>query len=251
MTFDQFIALHNGRYVEMGGSINAQNQCVDLANAYIKQVLNEEIILGTNAEDFPSKCMGFCDWIPNQPSLVPENGDIVIWDTGAYGHIAIFIEGNQRGFTSFDQNYPVGTPCHKQKHNYNGVIGWLRPKGVQMDCKKVIFNILEHEWRLMHNYAELDDAGKDSIRREIDEIYPQWANNEWAFASKQDQWFKEGGLTKPINCDSLVAEANKKIKELEAQLPCPACPPPTVCQQVKDMSAWEMIAEGIKKLFRV
>jgi hypothetical protein len=32
-------------------------------------------------------------------------------------------------FTSFDQNWPTGSCCHFQYHeNYDGVIGWLRPK---------------------------------------------------------------------------------------------------------------------------
>ena len=37
-------------------------------------------------------------------------------------------EVNKTSFTSFDQNWPTGSPSHKQLHDYNGVVGWLRPK---------------------------------------------------------------------------------------------------------------------------
>ena len=132
MTFDEFRNRYNGKYLEVAGSPNAKNQCVDLANGYIRDVLGHAIIEWTNAEDFPAKCMDFCDWIPNTPKGVPEKGDIVIWDfsTDEYGHIAVFISGNTRSFVSFDQNWPVGSPCHEQTHNYNNVIGWLHPREV-------------------------------------------------------------------------------------------------------------------------
>ena len=66
-------------------------------------------------------------------------GDIVIWGTlvGEYGHIDICSGGaDTNSFTGFDQNWPLqvdangnGTGvCHFVKHNYNGVLGWLRPK---------------------------------------------------------------------------------------------------------------------------
>ena len=136
MTLQEFIKKYNGKFVEMGGSTNAVNQCVDLANAYIKEVLNKPIILGTNAEDFPSKCT-FCDWIPYLPLSIPEAGDIIIWDTGSYGHIAIATdEADYQWFISFDQNYPIGSKCHLQEHNYKGVIGWLRPEGNTMNIEQ-------------------------------------------------------------------------------------------------------------------
>lgn len=133
MTLEEFKNTYNGQFVERGGSAGAKNQCVDLANAYINEVLGHPVVLWTNAEDFPVKCMDFCDWIPNTPTGVPEKGDIVIWDFAKddVGHIAIFLSGNARSFTSFDQNWPLGSKCHEQTHTYgklnDGVIGWLRP----------------------------------------------------------------------------------------------------------------------------
>lgn len=127
MTTQQFIEAWNGKYCEVAGSADAKNQCVDLANQYIKDVLGLPIIEWTNAKDFPSKAGDLYEYIKNTPSGVPKEGDLVIWG-GTYGHIAIFVEGNADSFRSFDQNYPTGSPCHIQNHNYNNVLGWLHPK---------------------------------------------------------------------------------------------------------------------------
>src|SRR3990167_10245626 len=126
MTVTELMGLLNGEYKETAGT-SAKNQCVDLANAYIKYVLGLPIIEYTNAVDFPSKADDKYDYILNTPEGIPQEGDLVIW-SGTYGHIAIFIEGDANRFTSFDENFPTGSPCHVQEHTYSNVLGWLRPK---------------------------------------------------------------------------------------------------------------------------
>lgn len=126
MTLQQFIEKWNGQYLEVAGP-TAVNQCVDLANAYIRDVLGLPMIEWTNAKDFPAKGGNLYTYVQNTPTGVPQEGDLVIWD-GEYGHIAIFIEGDANSFRSFDQNYPTGTPCHVQNHTYANVLGWLHAK---------------------------------------------------------------------------------------------------------------------------
>lgn len=128
MTLDEFVKKYDGRYVEVSGP-NSANQCVDLANEYIRSVLNLPIIPFANAVDFPTKDKEHFNYIENTPEGVPKKGDLVIWG-GSFGHIAIFLDGNASGFNSFDQNYPTGTPCHIQHHTYlrPKVIGWMHPK---------------------------------------------------------------------------------------------------------------------------
>lgn len=128
MTFTEFLSKYNGKYVEAGGSANALNQCVDLANQYIEEVLGLPKILWTNAIDFPKKAGSNYEWIPNTPTGVPHEGDLIIWGGNQYGHIAIFIEGNVNSFKSFDENWPTGSPAHVQGHTYVNVLGWLRFK---------------------------------------------------------------------------------------------------------------------------
>ena len=135
MTLNEFLAICNGQYIEMAGT-DARNQCVDSANCYIKYVLGLPIIEWTNAVDFPSRAGDNYEYILNTPNGVPQEGDLVIWG-GTYGHIAIFIEGNSTRFTSFDENYPTGSPCHVQEHTYLSpkVLGWLHPRVVLSDMQ--------------------------------------------------------------------------------------------------------------------
>lgn len=136
MTFSEFLKKWNGKYCEVAGSSNALNQCVDLANAYIRDVLGLPIIEWTNAVDFPSKAGSAYDYILNTPEGVPQEGDIIVWKPSP-GHIAVFMEGNTKRFTSFDQNFPVGSFCHVQEHTYQNVIGWLRPKSIPISDETV------------------------------------------------------------------------------------------------------------------
>jgi len=129
MSLNDFVVKWQGKFLEIAGSA-ALNQCVDLANGFIRDVLGLPIIEWTNARDFPTKAGDNYDYIGNTPDGIPKESDLVIWNNTTNGHIAVFIEGNVDSFRSFDQNYPTGTPCHIQNHNYNGVSGWLHPKQV-------------------------------------------------------------------------------------------------------------------------
>lgn len=175
MTLTEFISRYNGTYLEVAGSPGAENQCVDLANGYIRDVLNLPIIEWTNAKDFPSKAdRDHYDWIPNTPDGVPTRGDIVVWGTkvGAAGHIAVYLEGNTMEFLSFDQNWPTGSPCHTQSHTYSGVLGWLHPKRgggdsmVQLEASKfeeLVGKSTKYDAFVAAGYSE-----PDAVKREVE-----------------------------------------------------------------------------------
>jgi hypothetical protein len=128
MTLNEFVAKWNGKYCEVAGSSDALNQCVDICNQYLRDVLGQPIIEWTNAIDFPSKASNKFTYIANSEFNIPSEGDLVIWKPSP-GHIAIFIEGNVDTFRSFDENFPTGSPCHIQNHNYTNVLGWLHFTG--------------------------------------------------------------------------------------------------------------------------
>lgn len=144
MKLEEFISIHDGKPLEVAGS-TALDQCVDLANGYIRDCLCLPIVEWTNARDFPSKVSkDDFDYILNTPTGVPGKGDLVIWGGSVYGHIAIFLEGDTNTFTSFDQNWPTGSPCHKQFHaSYLNVLGWLHPKKVPMATIPVETSVFE------------------------------------------------------------------------------------------------------------
>ena len=52
ITLDKFIKEWDGKYCEIAGSPGAENQCVDICNQYLRDVLNLPIIQWTNAKNF-------------------------------------------------------------------------------------------------------------------------------------------------------------------------------------------------------
>lgn len=271
MTFTEFMAKWNGKYVEVAGSANAQNQCVDLANAYIRDVLNLPIIEWTNAKDFPSKGGDNYTYILNTPTGVPQEGDLVIWG-GTYGHIAIFIEGDVNSFRSFDQNYPTGSPCHVQNHTtYNNVLGWMRPKQLagQLDLQKQLDACRverDRNWNWFTQICDVLGVGPnvDVAVAEakklvgIEDKYIQADRERQEYKNKIDELeqklsavsFKHTELVSDYAVlEEKLGDANKKIEEqgTEIQNLSKAI---TEAQNnmVEKLSGWQLIAKGIKRL---
>lgn len=129
MTTQQFFDKYNGKAIDFDGFYG--NQCMDLAEEYNRQVVLAPRLTGNAADVWTNYPKDYYEKIPNTPTGVPQKGDIIIWNRntgGGYGHIAVFSEGDTNGFTSFDQNWPTGSLCHFQTHDYKNVYGWLRPK---------------------------------------------------------------------------------------------------------------------------
>lgn len=135
MTFQSFIETFNGKYIDFDGAYGAQ--CMDEMHYYCVQVLglaDGRILAAPCAKDVYNNFDSvfgheLFERIPNTPTGVPNEGDVMFWGNGTWGHVAIFIEGDANSFRSFDQNYPTGSPCHVQNHtSYSGVLGWLRFK---------------------------------------------------------------------------------------------------------------------------
>lgn len=143
ITYDQFEAKYNGVGIDFDGAYG--NQCMDLMHQYCVEVLgitDGSVLAAPTAKDVylnfnNIKGHDLFDKIDNTPTGIPNKGDIMFWGTGLgpYGHVAIYIDGDVNGFNSFDQNFPTGSKCHKQRHNYNGVLGWLRFKGTNLEAE--------------------------------------------------------------------------------------------------------------------
>lgn len=163
MTLQSFITKYNGKKVEYHSySSGALYQCVDSANAYITEVLGLPAIIGTNAQDFPTKRGQNYDWILNTPTGVPSPGDLMIFKSpDGVGHISIFVEGDANSFKSFDQNYPTGSPSKIVTHNYNNVIGWMHPRKETMsDLLTYLGVATDSEAKLKLNEHLGEDNGK-------------------------------------------------------------------------------------------
>lgn len=265
MTLDRFIEQWDGKFCEVAGSANAKNQCVDLANAYIRDVLGFPIIEWTNAVDFPSKGGSNFEYIVNTPDGVPEKGDLVIWG-GDVGHIAIFLEGDANRFTSFDQNYPTGSPCKRVSHTYlrPKVIGWMRPKttNMQQELDKCRLSRDSHHQDLMKIKDGLMVVGEysiDNILNRIDSLNRserQLGEKEKQLTQVQSELSDISGQLKTkledynklkLDHDSLggkidelgiaLREANNTIEKLKTQ------------SNPGELTGLQLIVKGIIKIF--
>ena len=211
MTLSEFLERWNGEYIEIAGSANAMFQCTDAANCYIRDILGFPIIEWTNAKDFPSKAGDLYDWIPNTPTGVPLEGDLVVWGSGVAGHIAIFLEGNATSFRSFDQNYPLGSPCHVQGHTYSNVIGWMRAKA----------EIKDTEWEKIKNFLS---EKKVPVEQSESKIRAWWESD-----SKL--------LQRTIDYENTKTGLEEKIRKLE--------------EVVTDDHDWADVADGLERRLKV
>jgi hypothetical protein len=245
MTPQQWFESVNGKYIEVAGSANAKNQCVDCANDYIKRVLGLPYIEWTNAINFPQQAGDKYEFIWNTPEALPVEGALMIFDIGEVGHISVFLEGNLALFRSMDQNYPIGSPCCVVQHNYSKVIGWLIPKSSIIDDmtdeqNKVLNKLESYQKEAKHSSLEgamdalignvkelqiskesisnlkrdiekLELNIKDCITKEECEKQIQTLQNN--FNEDKDKWEvkKEEDITKAI--ETAIKESDEKWQE--------------------------------------
>lgn len=134
MTLDEFVQINTDKKLDYDGSFGAQ--CVDLYRFYVKDVLavDQTPPVASAYQIFNSAPDKDFIKIKNEAHNFPLKGDIVIWtkDYGDDGHVAVCLAADQNNLIVFEQNNPIGSPSHVGEHNFNFVLGWLRPKaGVQ------------------------------------------------------------------------------------------------------------------------
>ena len=129
MEIQEFFDKHNGRFVEFNQD-QYKNQCVDLVQDYITDVLNLEVPHANAKDLFNAASDNDFIKILNEPTNYPLLGDIIILGekVGEYGHCEIIKSAGIEDYEAFCENWPLGSPAHFRKWNYDGVIGWLRPK---------------------------------------------------------------------------------------------------------------------------
>jgi len=137
MNLAQFFQKYNKKYLDYDNSEGFQ--CVDVIKAYFQEVLDMPPFKG-NAIDYWTDIPGF-QRVKNSWFAAPDPGDIVVWNTkvNPHGHVAICNWSRLFDFGAFEQNYPVGSPCHFQDHNYKNVIGWLKPPSEPKTPLKIAF----------------------------------------------------------------------------------------------------------------
>lgn len=130
--FDTFFNTYNG-LSNQGDTPQNMGQCTGLANLWADETLNLPHIWGHGKDMYANADPNYYDKIANTVDNYPSVGDIVCWNGnvgGGFGHVGVATgNGNANSFQSFDQNWSIAFKCQLEDHNYNHVIGWLRPKG--------------------------------------------------------------------------------------------------------------------------
>ena len=162
LTLEKFIQNYNGKFLEVAGSANAQNQCVDLANGVIRDVWGLPIIEWTNAVDFPQKLSDSYTFVANTPDGVPPSGSLIVFKKygslyGDAGHIALVIAATVKKVQVFEQNYPTGSPCKVGEHDYRGCVGWFFPVLKQQTSTTAVSSDSELVKILTHYHVKTAD----------------------------------------------------------------------------------------------
>lgn len=232
---DRIIAKWNGKYagVQYGGIF----QCVAWAAQFSGELTGIGYLPTPNTngardiyEVFSAPLPSGYDRIANTPSFVPQKGDMVVWGampSNPYGHVAIASGvGDTNSFQSYDQNWTGGEKVHLVTHNYNYVLGVLRPKNLTEGVTSVKPTI--QQMRYIHadsegwNWKEcmagkFDQQFQDSWGwRTLDEMLA----DKWS--TKNDGWRqnRQDALdyyaTKAAN-DALVADLRKQLADVTKQ----------------------------------
>ena len=161
MTHQDFITKWTGKTIDFDGAFGAQ--CVDLYRQYVQDVFKcpQSPPVSGAYRVWDTYLTDYFDRYNNTLTAVPQQGDVVIWNTkvgSGFGHIAIYDSGNVWGFTSFDQNWVTIAP-HLQKHNYDNIYGWLRFKG-GLDYKKMY----EEQLARANNLQSKIDKAREALQ---------------------------------------------------------------------------------------
>lgn len=241
MTAQEFIAQNNGKQVDLDGFPSEQPyQCYDLVNKWSLTLgysrfsgLRAYNIFGQQPQNYTS--------ISNSPTAVPQAGDIIVWDSSkgnGYGHTAIANGvGNTQYFESLDQNWSVPR-CVGVKHDYSGVIGWLRPKNINAGMpaggtggNQDMMNQGENEYARANKLHEqvrgrpLDRAifnqlaGKTTWLRFIEILSDDPEANEWNTNAKVGQVARRDKWDQQIyTLQKQFADATKLVNDLQNRL---------------------------------
>jgi hypothetical protein len=249
MNLNEFKNRYLGKQVEFHSfGAGALNQCVDLANQYIKE-LGLTPIIGTNAKDFKDKFItSEFEWIVNTPEAIIKKGDIPVWNGrvgGGAGHIAIALEdGNLNSFTSLDQNWSQKERVTVENHNYANVSGWLRSKktgGITVDAKtyedlvrdatlwkdehpKTLHLLRENERVNREKDGIISSLRDEVVRLQNEKAELQKANISliqekeiMAQAQEADAIHDRDAEIKNMDLEKQITELNKQILELKEE----------------------------------
>jgi hypothetical protein len=133
MNVKQFVETHLGKKVDFDKAYGAQ--CVDLYRQYCQDVLGMPASEGVEGAKHLWECYDktnvqkkYLQRVSNTKDFVPEQGDIVIYGDGRFGHVAIVLFANESRMIVFEQDGYAQDGAKPAMRNYNNVLGFLRKR---------------------------------------------------------------------------------------------------------------------------
>lgn len=200
-----------------------KGQCLSIVKLYIKEVLGlaNPPPSGTNSaygywSNFPDPLGTISEKVDNTPSLIPEEGWIVVWKPWSgnqYGHIAIVGEGcTTKVLNNYAQNW-TSKVFQKESQNYNNVVGFLKPKiqggGNEMEeIKKEL-----EELRVKYAQLEATMVEKNEAIRQLTENEKKWQNEAKSANDNLGKVLEEKG-----ELEKTIASLERKVDKLTEEL---------------------------------
>lgn len=126
-----FVRKYNNTYVNADSSY--PNQCVDLVQAYMREVDGVTNPVSANAKDYWNNPRVEQHYQQITAGLaLAQPGDIAVFNgkpSNPPGHIAIVLRDNMSSLTVFHQNYPKGSKSIVATIPKTNLLGYLRKKG--------------------------------------------------------------------------------------------------------------------------
>lgn len=260
MTLEQFLEKYLGQskgYPE-GKFIG---ECLSIVKLYIQECFS--VIpppSGTNSaygywSNFPNPLGTKFEKIENTDTLVPQKGWIVIWkpwESNQYGHIAIIKDANLDTFNSYDQNW--GTKIFKEiNHNYDNVIGFLKPKeSIISDMTDIVSELIKTNGITEGDIRWLIDLKANqtvsNLEKQIEELKASHKNLEERIEQLEADATANNKLIEDYQ--SSISTAKETESNLRADIQTWKNRYEAKCKETVDKySAIELIKLGIQKLF--
>lgn len=176
LSYNDFFTFLNGKLIDAEDPADL-DQCFDLVIAWVDAIgiprsTIEHLYAYQIFTEPTATTSQYFDIIPNTPSGVPLQGDIVVWSqtyNGTAGHTGVATgNGNTNTFDCFEQNDPLGSNCHVKTYNYNSVLGWLHPKQMPQD-QQAIIDELRTERDKNWNLYQADEATLANLNQIIND----------------------------------------------------------------------------------
>lgn len=209
MTLDEFIKKYEGKE-DVGNTPGNIDQCVGLVMVWVEE-LGLPHFWGHAKDLYANAPEQHFIKIPNSPDAYPIEGDILVYGSswgGGYGHTGIIVSSNPQedSYKIFEQNIPLEqNPRVVTRDNWNGAIGWLRPKVYTPDpCAEVK---AERDYEKGEKERYKYEARK--LREEIEALRDELS----VFERNMEFLIDERNKTQ-----EKLSQALKKAKEIEDEL---------------------------------